>query len=117
MATDKTTQDKELTVEERLKALYELQTILSKIDRIKIIRGELPLEVQDLEDEIAGLETRIQNYKDEVNNLNQGIREQHKAIDEAAALIDKYTQQQDNVRNNREFDFLSKEIEYQHLNI
>ena len=117
MATDKTTQEKELTVEERLKALYELQTILSKIDRIKIIRGELPLEVQDLEDEIAGLETRIQNYKDEVNNLNQGIREQHKAIDEAAALIDKYTQQQDNVRNNREFDFLSKEIEYQHLNI
>ena len=117
MATDKTTQDKELTVEERLKALYELQTILSKIDRIKIIRGELPLEVQDLEDEIAGLETRIQSYKDEVNNLNQGIREQHKAIDEAAALIDKYTQQQDNVRNNREFDFLSKEIEYQHLNI
>ena len=117
MATDKTTQDKELTVEERLKALYELQTILSKIDRIKIIRGELPLEVQDLEDEIAGLETRIQNYKDEVNNLNQGIREQHKAIDEAAALIDKYTQQQDNLRNNREFDFLSKEIEYQHLNI
>ena len=117
MATDKTTQDKELTVEERLKALYELQTILSKIDRIKIIRGELPLEVQDLEDEIAGLETRIQNYKDEVNNLNQGIREQHKAIDDAAALIDKYTQQQDNVRNNREFDFLSKEIEYQHLNI
>ena len=117
MATDKTTQDNELTVEERLKALYELQTILSKIDRIKIIRGELPLEVQDLEDEIAGLETRIQNYKDEVNNLNQGIREQHKAIDEAAALIDKYTQQQDNVRNNREFDFLSKEIEYQHLNI
>ena len=117
MATDKTTQDKELTVEERLKALYELQTILSKIDRIKIIRGELPLEVQDLEDEIAGLETRIQNYKDEVNNLNQGIREQHKEIDEAAALIDKYTQQQDNVRNNREFDFLSKEIEYQHLNI
>ena len=117
MATDKTTQDKELTVEERLKALYELQTILSKIDRIKIIRGDLPLEVQDLEDEIAGLETRIKNYKDEVNNLNQGIREQHKAIDEAAALIDKYTQQQDNVRNNREFDFLSKEIEYQHLNI
>ena len=117
MATDKTTQDKELTVEERLKALYELQTILSKIDRIKIIRGELPLEVQDLEDELAGLETRVKNYKDEVNNLNQGIREQHKAIDEAAALIDKYTQQQDNVRNNREFDFLSKEIEYQHLNI
>ena len=115
MATDK--QEKELTVEERLKALYELQTILSKIDRIKIIRGELPLEVQDLEDEIAGLETRIQNYKDEIEELNVGINTQHKAIDEAAALIDKYSQQQSNVRNNREFDFLSKEIEYQHLNI
>ena len=115
MATDK--QEKELTVEERLKALYELQTILSKIDRIKIIRGELPLEVQDLEDEIAGLETRIQNYKDEIEALNAGINTQHKAIDEAAALLDKYSQQQSNVRNNREFDFLSKEIEYQHLNI
>lgn len=115
MATDK--QEKELTVEERLKALYELQTILSKIDRIKIIRGELPLEVQDLEDEIAGLETRIQNFKADIDELNAGIRAQHKAIDEATALIDKYTQQQDNVRNNREFDFLSKEIEYQHLNI
>ena len=117
MATDKTKQEKELTVEERLKALYDLQTILSEIDRIKTIRGELPLEVQDLEDEIAGLGTRIQNYKDEIAQLNAGIRDQHKAIDEAAALIDKYTAQQDNVRNNREFDFLSKEIEYQHLNI
>lgn len=107
----------DLTVEEKLETLYKLQTTLSAIDEKRALRGELPLEVQDLEDEIAGLETRIQNYKDEVNNLNQGIREQHKAIDEAAALIDKYTQQQDNVRNNREFDFLSKEIEYQHLNI
>ena len=115
MATAK--QEKELTVEERLKALYQLQTTLSEIDRIKTLRGELPLEVQDLEDEIAGLETRIQNFKADIDELNAGIRAQHKAIDEAAALIDKYTQQQDNVRNNREFDFLSKEIEYQHLNI
>ena len=117
MATDKTKQEKELTVEERLKALYDLQTILSEIDRIKTIRGELPLEVQDLEDEIAGLGTRIQNFKDETDELNAGIREQHKAIDEASALIDNYTEQQNNVRNNREFDFLSKEIEFQHLNI
>ena len=117
MATDKTKQEKELTVEERLKALYDLQTILSEIDRIKTIRGELPLEVQDLEDEIAGPGTRIQNFKDETDELNAGIREQHKAIDEASALIDKYTEQQNNVRNNREFDFLSKEIEFQHLNI
>lgn len=117
MATDKTKTEKELTVEERLKALYDLQTILSEIDRIKTIRGELPLEVQDLEDEIEGLQTRIKNYKDEVAQLNTEIKGQHKAIDEAAALINKYTAQQDNVRNNREFDFLSKEIEYQHLNI
>lgn len=117
MATDKTKQEKELTVEERLKALYDLQTILSEIDRIKTIRGELPLEVQDLEDELAGLSTRIQNFKEEVDQLKSGINNQHKAIDEAAALIDKYSAQQDNVRNNREFDFLSKEIEYQHLNI
>lgn len=117
MATDKTKTEKELTVEERLKALYDLQTILSEIDRIKTIRGELPLEVQDLEDEIAGLQTRIQNFKEDVDQLTSGIKEQHKTIDDAAALIDKYTAQQDNVRNNREFDFLSKEIEYQHLNI
>ena len=75
MATDKTKQEKELTVEERLKALYDLQTILSEIDRIKTIRGELPLEVQDLEDEIAGLGTRIQNYKDEI-----GKQEDHAAV-------------------------------------
>ena len=94
MATDKTKAEKEYTVEEKLKTLYDLQTILSEIDRIKTLRGELPLEVQDLEDEIAGLE--IQN---------------------AQTLIEKYTKQQDNVRNNREFDFLSKEIEYQTLEI
>ena len=117
MATDKTKTEKELTVEERLKALYDLQTILSEIDRIKTIRGELPLEVQDLEDEIEGLKTRVKNYKEEVTNLNSEIKNQHKGIDDASALIDKYTDQQNNVRNNREFDFLSKEIEYQHLNI
>lgn len=117
MATDKTKQEKELTVEERLKALYELQTILSEVDRIKTLRGELPLEVQDLEDEIAGLETRIQNYKNEIAQLSENINKQHKDINEAAALIDKYSAQQDNVRNNREYDFLSKEIEFQKLNI
>lgn len=117
MATDKTKQEKELTVEERLKALYALQTILSNVDRIKTLRGELPLEVQDLEDEVAGLETRIQNYKNDIDALADGINKQNREIAEANALIEKYTSQQDNVRNNREYDFLSKEIEYQHLNI
>lgn len=117
MATDKTKNEKELTVEERLKALYELQTLLSEIDRIKTIRGELPLEVQDLEDEIAGLETRIQKYKAEVDDLRaQTVKKKHD-IEQAKALIDKYTEQQNNVRNNREFDFLSKEIEFQDLEI
>ena len=117
MATDKTKNEKELTVEERLKALYELQTLLSEIDRIKTIRGELPLEVQDLEDEIAGLETRIQKYKAEVDDLRaQTVKKKHD-IEQAKALIDKYTEQQNNVRNNREFDFRSKEIEFQNLEI
>ena len=117
MATDNTKQEKELTVEERLKALYALQTILSNVDRIKTLRGELPLEVQDLEDEVAGLETRIQNYKNDITALADGINKQNREIAEAKALIEKYTSQQDNVRNNREYDFLSKEIEFQHLNI
>ena len=117
MANDKTKNEKELTVEERLKALYDLQTLLSDVDRIKTLRGELPLEVQDLEDEIAGLETRIQNYKAEIAELQDTIKNKHKEIENSKALIEKYTTQQDNVRNNREFDFLSKEIEYQHLEI
>ena len=117
MATDKTKNHKELPVAERLNALSELQTLLSEIDRIKTIRGELPLEVQDLEDEIAGLETRIQKYKAEVDDLRaQTVKKKHD-IEQAKALIDKYTEQQNNVRNNREFDFLSKEIEFQNLEI
>lgn len=117
MATDKTKNEKELTVEERLKALYELQTLLSEIDRIKTLRGELPLEVQDLEDEIAGLETRIQNYKKEIEDLKGEIVKKNNDMEAASALIAKYTEQQNNVRNNREFDFLSKEIEFQNLEI
>lgn len=117
MATDKTKQEKELSVEERLKALYALQTILSNVDRIKTLRGELPLEVQDLEDEVAGLETRIQNYKNDLDALADGINMQKREIAEANALIERYTSQQDNVRNNREYDYLTKEIEFQNLNI
>lgn len=117
MAIDKTTQEKELTVEERLKALYELQTILSEIDRVKTVRGELPHEVKDLEDGIEGLNTRLENIRNEIASLRSDIDAKHIEIEKAAALIDRYTSQQENVRNNKEFDFLSKEIEYQHLNI
>lgn len=117
MANDKTKNEKELTVEERLKALYDLQTLLSEVDRIKTLRGELPLEVQDLEDEIAGLETRIENFKVEAAKSKEDIVTKKKEIAEATALIEKYTEQQNNVRNNREFDFLSKEIEFKHLEI
>ena len=109
--------EKELNVEERLKALYELQTILSEVDRIKTLRGELPLEVQDLEDEIEGLQTRISKYDEEIAALNATIKDQSEAADKADAMVAKYTKDQDNVRNNREYDFLTKEIEYQQLNI
>ena len=108
---------KEYTVEEKLKTLYDLQTILSEIDRIKTLRGELPLEVQDLEDEIAGLETRIKNFHTEIEDLKAAVSAKKVEIQNAQTLIEKYTKQQDNVRNNREFDFLSKEIEYQTLEI
>ncbi len=108
---------KELTVEEKLRALYELQDNDSKIDKIKILRGELPLEVGDLEDEIAGLETRISNLKDELQELEQAIKDKHNNIVESTSLIKKYEEQQNNVRNNREFDSLTKEIEFQTLEI
>ena len=91
--------------------------MLSEIDRIKTLRGELPLEVQDLEDEIAGLETRVQNFHTEIEELQSAIAAKKVEIQNAQTLIDKYTAQQDNVRNNREFDFLTKEIEFQTLEI
>jgi len=107
----------DLTVEEKLKALFELQMVDSKIDDIKRLRGELPLEVQDLEDEIEGLQTRIQNYEEELVKLEESISNKKNEIKDAQGLIKKYTEQQNNVRNNREFDSLSKEIEYQTLEI
>jgi len=110
-------QEKELTVEERLKALYNLQKILSEVDRIKTLRGELPLEVQDLEDEIAGLHTRIGNYEQQLQDIDQEVVRQTEAKEHAASLIEKYTSDQDRVQNNREYDFLLKEIEYNNLNI
>lgn len=107
----------ELSVEEKLKALYSLQTVDSQIDNILKLRGELPLEVQDLEDEIAGLETRYQKYKDEVKEIEHKITQQKLEINKSEDLIKKYTEQQKNVRNNREFDALNKEIEFQQLEI
>lgn len=108
---------KELTVEDKLIVLYELQTILSKIDEIKTLRGELPLEVQDLEDEIQGLKTRIENFTSGIEQLKQDVATKKTEIENAKALIAKYTEQQDNVRNNREYDLLSKELEFQNLEI
>jgi predicted nucleic acid-binding Zn-ribbon protein len=111
------THETEISVEERLRALYSLQLVDSEIDKIKTLRGELPLEVQDLEDEIAGLETRLGNLKDEVVNLEKSVSKKHNEITDSETLIKKYEEQQKNVRNNREFDSLSKEIEYQNLEI
>jgi uncharacterized protein len=111
------THDAEISVEDRLRALYSLQMVDSEIDKIKTLRGELPLEVQDLEDEIAGLETRLGNLRDEVSTLEKSVQKKHTEISESEALIKKYEEQQKNVRNNREFDSLSKEIEYQYLEI
>jgi uncharacterized protein len=109
--------ESEISVEERLRALFGLQLVDSEIDKIKTLRGELPLEVQDLEDEIAGLETRLGNLKEEVVTLEKAVSKKVNEISDSGALIKKYEEQQKNVRNNREFDSLSKEIEYQNLEI
>ncbi|MDD4372940.1 MAG: C4-type zinc ribbon domain-containing protein [Bacteroidales bacterium] len=107
----------EVSVEQKLVALYTLQQIDSQIDRIRIIRGELPLEVQDLEDEIIGLETRVDNIDTEMKSLSKAIAEKKQAIKDSETLIKRYEEQQQNVRNNREYDSLSKEIEFQTLEI
>lgn len=109
--------EKEITVEEKLFALYDLQKVVSKIDEIKILRGELPLEVQDLEDEIIGLNTRLENYETEIANIVSTIASKKIEIEESRIKIAKYKDQQENVRNNREYDNLSKEIEFQTLEI
>ncbi len=105
------------SIENKLRALISLQQIDSKIDKIRIIRGELPLEVQDLEDDIAGISTRIENYTNETNAMEEAIAEKKNAIKQCNVLIKKYEAQQANVRNNREYDSLSKEIEFQNLEI
>ncbi len=109
--------EKEVSVEDKLKTLYSLQQKLSEIDKIKILRGELPLEVADLEDEIIGLETRVKKYETEQHDADAAVSQQKIKIQESTAKIDKYKEQLDNVRNNREFDHLSKEIEFESLEI
>ncbi len=111
------TAETELTIEEKLRALYSLQLVDSEIDKIRTLRGELPLEVQDLEDDVAGLETRIGNLRTEIAELEKSVVGKTNEITNSQALIKKYEEQQNNVRNNREFDSLSKEIEFQTLEI
>lgn len=109
--------EKEITVENKLFALYDLQKVVSKIDEIKILRGELPLEVQDLEDEIIGLSTRLEHFEKEIQELSSKISGKKISIEEAKTKIERYKEQQNNVRNNREHENLGKEIEFQTLEI
>ena len=111
------TKEKEYTVEEKLKSLYELQTLHSEIDRIKTLRGELPLEVKDLEDEVAGLETRIEKFQENISASRKDINSYNEEIQVANNKIERYKAQLDEVRNNHEFDKLNKEIEFQDLSI
>ena len=113
----KKTNDVDYSMQEKIMALYELQKIDSQIDEINKIKGELPLEVQDLEDELAGLNTRVENINAEIEELNSLTRQRKREVDQAKIMIANYKEQQNNVRNNREFDSLTKEIEYQELEI
>jgi predicted nucleic acid-binding Zn-ribbon protein len=117
MAKESKKEPQELTVEQKLKTLFQLQTMLSKIDEIKTLRGELPLEVQDLEDEIAGLRTRLDRIHAEISGLKSEIATKRVEIEASKAKVAKFKDQQGNVRNNREYDFLTKEIEYASLEI
>ena len=107
----------EYSVEEKLQSLYQLQTMLTEIDKIKTLRGELPLEVQDLEDEIAGLTTRIEKASADVVEMSKGVAENKNTIEVSKQAVNKYQEQQDHVSNNREFDSLNKEIEFKNLEI
>jgi len=108
---------KEVSVENRLRALYDLQLIDSRVDEIRNVRGELPLEVRDLEDEVAGLNTRIEKLNSSLEAIEDEIKNKKNLIEEAKGLISKYSEQQKNVRNNREYNSISKEIEFQELEI
>lgn len=107
----------EISVEDRMRALFNLQQIDSSIDKIKIVRGELPLEVQDLEDEVTGMETRVEKLEEEIKEAEAEIKVRKNAVTESTAAIKKYETQQQNVRNNREYDSITKEIEFQNLEI
>lgn len=117
MATQKKIAEVDYSMQEKIMALYELQKIDSQIDEINKVKGELPLEVQDLEDELAGLQTRIDNINAEIEELNALTKQRKREVDQAKIAIGNYQEQQNNVRNNREFDAISKEIEYQNLEI
>ena len=109
--------ESEISVEERLKTLYQLQTTLSSIDEKRALRGELPLEVQDLEDEIAGLKTRVEHIEGDIVSFQQAVAQKQGEIAEAEESVERYKKQLDEVRNNREYDTLTKEIEFQSLEI
>ena len=117
MATQKKTAEVDYSMQEKIMALYEMQKIDSKIDAINKVKGELPLEVQDLEDEMAGLQTRIDNINAEIEELNTLTKQRKREVDQAKIMIGNYKEQQNNVRNNREYDAITKEIEYQELEI
>ncbi|MEG0788890.1 MAG: C4-type zinc ribbon domain-containing protein [Alistipes sp.] len=117
MATQKKIAEVDYSMQEKIMALYELQKIDSKIDEINKVKGELPLEVQDLEDELTGLKTRIDNINAEIEELNALVKQRKREVDQAKIQITNYKEQQNNVRNNREFDAITKEIEYQELEI
>jgi uncharacterized protein len=108
---------KELTVEDRLRALYDLQLIDSRVDEIRNVRGELPLEVRDLEDDVEGFKNRVQKLEENLAEIENQIKSKKILIEESTGLIKKYTEQQKNVRNNREFNSLTKEVEFQELEI
>lgn len=117
MATQKKTAEVDYSMQEKIVALYELQKIDSQIDEINKVKGELPLEVQDLEDELTGLKTRTDHINAEIEELNTLTKQRKREVDQAKILIGNYKEQQNNVRNNREFDAITKEIEYQELEI
>ena len=117
MATQKKTAEVDYSMQEKILALYELQKIDSKIDEINKVKGELPLDVQDLEDEMAGMKTRIEHINAEIEELNTLSKQRKREVDQAKIMIGNYKEQQNNVRNNREFDAITKEIEYQELEI
>ena len=107
----------ELMVEEKLKLLYQLQTTLSEIDRLRLLRGELPIEVEDLEDEVEGLRTRIENTERDIHNIHENVNELKAKMAKSNSLIETYKEQLNNVRNSREFDTLNKEVEFQNLEV